>query len=340
MKTEKNASSHFRKPVMLKQTPSSSISPLVTPTTLMVNSVFPVDTLYLQFRKDDTPVIHTISFSTITTVEEAKRAITRKLMTHQKLELFELYLPLTGVFLLLPDRMLLSYYLRNSEEITLKKKEIPKREVTVKFPLLSETEEIVHIWKETTAMGLIQLLEKKELKNISESCLSVEGKTPLPMNEPLPIKSSIFYYVTYTTLSDNCPFLNKTNSVLWRTTHVARQGTPSGCPVQVCLRMTGGVRRCWKGGSKVSEGVRGTGCWWVSEECSDVFLTFPPQRSLLPLSKNLAPKFLQPREIPKSQFPRESLRSPRRTPPTLSPPRRMPPPHSTPYPPASLRPNP
>jgi len=229
MKTEKNASSHFRKPVMLKQTPSSSISPLVTPTTLMVNSVFPVDTLYLQFRKDDTPVIHTISFSTITTVEEAKRAITRKLMTHQKLELFELYLPLTGVFLLLPDRMLLSYYLRNSEEITLKKKEIPKREVTVKFPLLSETEEIVHIWKETTAMGLIQLLEKKELKNISESCLSVEGKTPLPMNEPLPIKSSIFYYVTYTTLSDNCPFLNKTNSVLWRTTHVARQekSTPS-----------------------------------------------------------------------------------------------------------------
>jgi len=122
--------------------------------------------------------------------------VAQKLLIHETNgEQLALYLPCTGVYLKQGNRPLWNYYISQTDSITLKKPEPSARTVTVLIKDLNH-QEYVPIWKETTTMGLLQLLVNKDLTLITKYFLSCDGKTPLPMNEILP-KASHFTYCSY-----------------------------------------------------------------------------------------------------------------------------------------------
>jgi len=125
-------------------------------------------------------------------------------------EQLALYLPCTGVYLKQGNRPLWNYYISQTDSITLRKPEPPSRTVTVLIKDLN-LQEYVPVWKETTTMGLLQLLVNKDLTLITKYFLSCDGKTPLPMNEILP-KASHFTYSAYPqqTLSKDSGAANET----------------------------------------------------------------------------------------------------------------------------------
>jgi len=106
-----------------------------------------------------------------------------------------LYLPSTGIYLKQGNRSLWTYYISQSDCLTLKKPDPPARTITVNITDLN-IQEPVPVWKETTTMGLVQLLVNKDLSSIYKYFLCCDGKTPLAMNDILP-KVSHFTYCPY-----------------------------------------------------------------------------------------------------------------------------------------------
>jgi hypothetical protein len=121
--------------------------------------------------------------------------VSKLLIPDLKSEQLTLYLPFTGIFLQV-NRPICSFYISKTDHVSLKKFEHPLRTVTVNIISLHKLEE-VPVWKETTIMGLIQLLVNKDITQVTECFLSIDGKTALPMNDLLPKGVSHFSYCRY-----------------------------------------------------------------------------------------------------------------------------------------------
>jgi len=166
----------------------SSITNTNTPT----NQPATLPTEIILKVKSDT-ITRLMRVTSDTNVTKFKALVITKLLLDEPVEEV-LYMPLSGIYLTQSNRTLSSYNINKGDSITLKKLESPCRTVTVSIPEHNQQQEI-GIWKDTTVMGLIQLIGNKE-PAMSKYYLSSDGKTSLPMEEGLS-KSSLFLFGPY-----------------------------------------------------------------------------------------------------------------------------------------------
>jgi hypothetical protein len=129
-------------------------------------------------------------------ISSVKSLVASKLLiSDSNADRLSLYLLSTGIYLKQGNRPLWTYYICNTDTLTLKKPELPIRTISVYIEDLDQ-QEYVPVWRDTTTMGLIQLLVNKDVALVTNYFLSCDGKTPLGMNDILP-KVSYFTYCAY-----------------------------------------------------------------------------------------------------------------------------------------------